>query len=358
MDPSSAVRPVSSHDTLRNSLLAIIAAILCLIVVYHTRSVVVPMLFAVFLTALIYPLAKKLDRWLPFWASVAAIILGITALATVAGFFLVGAVRGVVSNLPKYSDRIEQVASPLLEYARQHGLHVGAVTTEDDARKLAQFVGRGLTSVGQFLGGLLTTMLLTVFALSEVRQLRGRILRACGVEKGQACIATLNAVSRRVAVFVWTKTWISVVVGVAVGIACYAIGIDFALFWGFLALALNFIPYVGQPLAVAPPILLAFIQFESRAPVVIATIVLVGVQCINAYVLDPLAMRNALRISALFLLASVILWGWLLGMARVVLGTPLSVALVVTCEHVPALRPIAAILAERPDPAGPRAGAA
>lgn len=342
------VRPVQPHDTLRNTLLAVIAAILCLIVVYHTRSVVVPMLFALFLTALIYPLAKTLDRWLPFWASVAAIILGLTTLATVIGFFLVGAVRGVVSDLPKYSSRLEQVTSPLLEYARQHGLHVGAVTTEDDARRLAEFVGRGLTSAGQFLGGLLTTMLLTVFALSEVRQLKGRILRACGAERGQACIAVLDAISRRVALFVWTKTWISVAVGVAVGVCCYAIGIDFALFWGFLALALNFIPYVGQPLAILPPIGLAFIQFQSRAPGVIALIALAAVQCVNAYVLDPLAMRNALRISALFLLASVILWGWLLGMAGVVLGTPLSVALVVTCEHVPALRPIAALLTERP----------
>ncbi len=108
-------------------------------------------------------------------------------------------------------------------------------------------------------------------------------------------------------VFLWTQTWVSAVAGIAIGAACYAIGIDFALFWGFMGFVLNFVPYVGRPLAIAPPILLAFIQFESGLPAVAAIVVLTLIQAVNAYVLDPLAMRNALRISALFLIVSVIL---------------------------------------------------
>lgn len=352
MERPPGVVQAGARDTLRNYLLIVIAVVLCLIAVYHTRAVVVPVLFAGFLTILIYPLARALSRWLPFWASVAAIILGLSAAVAVAGIFVVGTVRGLIEELPRYGKRLDQIASPLLEYARQRRLPLTTMTSEEDARALARFIGQGLTSVGWFLGELATVMLLTVFALAEVPRFRARVLRACGQEKGEACLAVLAAIAQRLMVFLWTKTWISAATGVAIGIACYAIGIDFAPFWAFLGFALNFVPYIGQPLAIAPPILLAFIQFESRAPGVVAAIVLIVIQVLNANVLDPLAMRNALRISALFLLVSVVLWGWLLGLAGVVLGTPLSVAFVVTCEHVEGLKPVAALLAE-PLPSAP-----
>ena len=54
-------------------------------------------------------------------------------------------------------------------------------------------------------------------------------------------------------------------------------GVEHAVFWGFLAFALSYIPYIGFWLAVVPPMLIAWSQIGW----IPAVIILVGAAIIN-----------------------------------------------------------------------------
>ena len=61
---------------------------------------------------------------------------------------------------------------------------------------------------------------------------------------------------------------------------CYLFGVDFALFFGFLAFLLNFIPQVGSLVATVFPVLLAFLEMNSLPMVGLFAALLIAVQLI------------------------------------------------------------------------------
>ena len=65
-------------------------------------------------------------------------------------------------------------------------------------------------------------------------------LRALSAEPG-AKIGYFRAIASRVQSYLAIKTILSLVMGGAVGVWAYALGIDFAVLWGLLAFALNYI---------------------------------------------------------------------------------------------------------------------
>ena len=65
--------------------------------------------------------------------------------------------------------------------------------------------------------------------------------------------------------------------------------------------------------------------------------------------IDPRLMGRQIVLSPLVILASLLFWGWLWGVAGAFLATPLTLSLLVACHEVAPLRPIALLLSNQPD---------
>lgn len=200
-------------------------------------------------------------------------------------------------------------------------------------------------------------VILTVFALVETRGLARRIRRAFGPERGGEILAALEPMGASIQQYLRTKTLVSLVTGAVVYVACLAIGIDFAFVWGALVFLLNYLPYVGPVVAVLPAIAMAFLQYDSPARGIVAALVLGVIQWLSGSVIEPQILGRSLKLSVLFLLVSMIFWGWFWGLAGVVLAIPLSSAAAIACLHIDRLKPIAALLgATPPGENGPAGG--
>jgi AI-2 transport protein TqsA len=69
-----------------------------------------------------------------------------------------------------------------------------------------------------------------------------------------------------------------------------------------------------------------------------------GLLAIDQYIgnyLDPRLLGRTLNISSLVVLISVIFWGWIWGVIGTLLAVPMTATIMIACDHVPALRPIA-----------------
>jgi predicted PurR-regulated permease PerM len=100
-----------------------------------------------------------------------------------------------------------------------------------------------------------------------------------------------------------------------------------AAFWGFLAFALSFIPYLGFWLAVIPPMLIAW----SELGPMYAVIILIGAAFINFIaenILFPQAAGKGLKISPAVVFISLVFWGFVLGSIGALLAVPLTLALI------------------------------
>ena len=104
---------------------------------------------------------------------------------------------------------------------------------------------------------------------------------------------------------------ISIICGTIYGLSAWALGLPFPLALAFIAGFLDLIPMVGATIAGAILVLAALTQGVTEAVIMLA-IVLVYQQVEN-YVLQPTILGKAADVSGFFVMASVLVFGTLLG---------------------------------------------
>ncbi len=101
------------------------------------------------------------------------------------------------------------------------------------------------------------------------------------------------------------------------------LGVDFALTWGVLSFLFGFVPNIGFILSLAPPALLALVQFSWQR----AVAVVIGYFVINFVaenVLKPRLIRSGIDMSLLEIFISLIFWNFVLGPIGAILSVPLT----------------------------------
>ena len=118
--------------------------------------------------------------------------------------------------------------------------------------------------------------------------------------------------------------------------------------WGFLAVLLRFIPFVGSWMAALLPVVLSF----AIAPGLVQPLLVLGVfivlELLTANVAEPVLFGHSTGVSPVALLVAAAFWAWVWGPIGLVLSTPLTVCLVVLGQHVPRLKFLSLLLGDQP----------
>jgi predicted PurR-regulated permease PerM len=77
---------------------------------------------------------------------------------------------------------------------------------------------------------------------------------------------------------------------------------------------------------------------------VLVTVSLMVMQFVMGNVFEPQVMGKNLNLSPIVILLSLIFWGWLWGVVGMFLAVPITSALKIICENIPALKPLAAAM--------------
>ena len=124
--------------------------------------------------------------------------------------------------------------------------------------------------------------------------------------------------------YVAIKTAMSLLTGILIAVYLMVLKVDYALLWGVLAFALNYVPNIGSIIAAVPAVLLAVVQFgPGRALAAAAGYLLVNVAM--GSILEPRLMGRGLGLSTLVVFLSLLFWGWLLGPVGMLLSVPLTI---------------------------------
>jgi len=203
----------------------------------------------------------------------------------------------------------------------------------------------GVTSVLQLI---VLVLLLVGFMLAEgasfARKLPG--VRAVGGPDFSA----LTRVTGDVQKYLGIKTMVSAATGLCAWGLCDGTGLDFAILWGLVAFALNFIPAIGSIVAAIPPMLLALVQSGFGHFALIGAGYLL-INTIWGNIIEPTLQGRRFGIATIVVVLSVLFWGWLLGIAGMFLAVPLTMLVKVALDTTPELRWLAALLEqEKPVP--------
>ena len=115
--------------------------------------------------------------------------------------------------------------------------------------------------------------------------------------------------------FLAVTTVFAVIVGVADTLLLLWLDVPLAPLWGLLAAVCNYIPYVGFIIGLIPPALLSLFQgdWQQMLLVIVAYIIL---NSVLTSLIPPYFVGDAVGLSMVLTLVSVIFWAWVLGPAR------------------------------------------
>lgn len=303
-------------------------------------AVLVPLVVAAFVTLLTFPIVQALRRsGVPRVLAVTMTVLVILAAVVGPSAGIAAAVRRFGAAAPEYEDRLRQMATGVLAWLRAYDIETSVIAGFlDPARVLNVLVG-GLTAMlTLFWVGFLVVLIagFMLFAATAISDRRGLALPD-GLRENLARV-TLD-----IQAYLSVKFVVSLGTGLAAGGWAWLLGVDFAVLWGMLAFLLNFVPNIGSVLAAFPPSLLALVQFgPGRAALMVLGYI--GVNSVFSYFIEPYLLGRRLNLSPLIVVVSIITWGWVWGLAGVLLAVPMTMVVKLGLENSDHFRWIADLM--------------
>jgi predicted PurR-regulated permease PerM len=355
---------------------------------YWAQAVFIPVALAGFLTFLLSPLVNRLRQLgLPRTPSVIVAVLFSAALLGGVGWVVTDQISSLLQELPKYRQTVKEKVRAIKQVAggsshlqdmitdikKELGGGLPARPPGQEAREdeeaaeqpqvppqptavviepqRAAWMSRltdFLSPMLEYLGELALAIILVIFMLLKREELRNRIIRLAGQGKIVAATKFVDEAGHRVSRFLLMQAIVNASFGLLFGLGLLAIGVKYALLWGFLGAMLRYLPYIGPYLAVTFPISLSVAMTEGWG----ATLEVIGLfltlELIISNFIEPRLYGHSMGVSEIAMLVSAAFWAFLWGPIGLVLSSPLTVCLVVLGRYIPQLEFLSVLLGDEP----------
>ncbi|WDZ82951.1 AI-2E family transporter [Micromonospora cathayae] len=305
-------------------------------------SVVWPVVIALLLTTLTWPLARFLRRhgWPP---ALAASVVTVLFLLAAAGIVVLIAVP-VASQSGELADGVVGGIQQLREWAAGPPLNIGddEVTSAFDTAvariqdSVGSIVTATLTGVGTIVNGLVTAVLalfLMFFFLKDgprflpwlTRQLPGRLATDVPTVAARSW-DTLGA-------FVRSQAFVGLLDAVFIGLGLWIVGVPLVLPLAVLTFVAAFVPIVGALFAGFVAVLIALVS-NGPTDALIVLAIIVAVQQLEGNVFQPMVQSRGLGLHAAVVLLAVTLGGSLAGIVGSLLAVPVAALIAVFWNYL------------------------
>jgi predicted PurR-regulated permease PerM len=212
------------------------------------------------------------------------------------------------------------------------------------------YVVMGTASALAGIGQLVVVIALVYFLLIAGDSFRRTLMRISGdtLSKKKVTLQILDEIDSQIQRYLLVQIAASALLGVVAWLIFASIGLENALFWGFVGGVLHLIPYAGPTAFVLLVGLVAYAQFESLQPVVLVIGSMLTIVAVIGLLLVPWLTQRVGRLNAVTVFVSLLVWGWLWGVWGLLLGIPIVMAINAVCERIEDLQPISEFLGYAP----------
>ncbi len=320
-------------------------SILIAFLLSELSHLLIPLALAIFFAVLLQPVLAWFERksW-PLGLSL--VVISLTSISTIAliGLMIYQTGVSLVKQKEKLLAQINVKLQGILEWVQQiSGVEINAldITSALSQMMSADWIikssGTLAGVLGSFTGIFVMTSLYLIILLGGILKYEQYIhYLEEGDDDGEKNILQgFEQVKNSIVTYIKVKFFMSLCTGCGFGLVCWFFGIDFALFWGFLAFVLNFIPTVGSIVATVPPILLGLIQLSTIPTLLLLALCLIVIQFFFGNFLEPKLLGTSLSLNTVVVILGLVFWGYLWGVTGMILSVPLLVLLKVILTQIP-----------------------
>lgn len=301
--------------------------------IHLAQSIIIPLLLALFVAILSYPIVTGLERIkVPQSLAVLIAVISILFAGTVLGQFVNSSIQSFSASMPEYKIKLIEHLEDI-SYLREIEILDKPLSQTLTAMQPEQAMSIGvnlLSNASNIVSKTFLILLAAVFILLDAKLFRDKV-HSLSTTKGLLANKVDHFITS-VKSYMLIKTGVSLLTGAVISLTLWLIGIEHFFLWGLLAFLLNYIPTIGSILAAVPAICLAFVQMGSATALLVAA-VFIATNVIIGNLIEPRFMGKGLGLSTTVVFISLIFWGWLLGSVGMLLSIPLTMVLKIASDN-------------------------
>ncbi len=351
-DVHASVNAASSHSRY----LVIIAFLLCAFAAGIAATVIVPIVIAILVALMLAPAVRGLQNWHVPRLIGTTIVLGI-AIGVLLGVImgLANPAREWLDRMPRALTRIEASLSDLrkpIKVATKASEQIQKITTTDTNRKSVQVVSsepqpmtRVLNAAPAAVISFIATLFLTFLMLLHGDDLLRKFVGFTPhLHARRGLVTATRFAQRELSNYVLTITAINAGLGMATAVALWFLDVPDPWLWGGIVALLNYAPYVGPALSAVALTVVGFYQTAQPLQALALPGVFLGLHLLESQLLTPHLVGRRLKLDPVVVFISLLLFGWLWGVAGMLLAVPLLTCAKIIAERVPQLETWARVL--------------
>jgi predicted PurR-regulated permease PerM len=202
-----------------------------------------------------------------------------------------------------------------------------------------------LYSTPEFLVSTVLLVILVYFLLAYDGVFLGKIVKMLPKltdKKRAVCI--LQEIEGHVSRYLLTVTLINLGLGIVVGGTVGLLGLSNPIMWGVLVAVLNFVPYLGALCGIICMTIGAVLSYDSLGYAMLFPAAYLVIATIEGNLVTPWVMGRSLTLNPVMILLSIAFWGWIWGIAGVILAVPILAAFKIFCAHIKQMEGVAEFL--------------
>lgn len=336
-----------------NIALSILVAFVFIWVLIIGIDIILPFTIAVFLTFVLDPLVTLLQKIkLPRSLAVLLTMVISFVFLYLLGLLVYSNIQTFVSQWPAYEERLVALLQGIVrsfeklidqEITVDLWKNIDWFNTIQDF-SIAQNVVSGVGNFFTFFGKMLLVIVFMAYMLMGKTNLKNKIAKAFQVNQAERIEDIIDAVTLKIQKYIGTKLIVSFITGGIALLIFYVFGLDFAVFWAVVIFMFNFIPNIGSIIASILPVIFSILQFGAFGTALWLLIALSILQFVLGNILEPRLMGYSLDLSPMIVILSLIFWGYIWGVAGMLISVPMLATITIIFEKFDSLRFISVFL--------------
>ena len=325
---------------------------------YFLRPVLLPVVLALLLSYLFRPLVRGLSKVrVNKHLGAALVLVGVMAVIGCGISYLATPAAGWLDKAPYGLQQLQQKLLPLkkpMEQVAQASGEIEKLAAPDPAagkpNPVVEVRQNRMSDVlyGRTTEFLISTVLLLIllyFLLAYDTVFLGKVIKLMPtLQDKRRAVSILHEIESHVSKYLLTVTLINIGLGAAVGITVGLLGLQNPIMWGVMVAVLNFVPYLGALVGIVCMTIGAVLSYDSLGYAMVFPAVYLFIATIEGNFITPYVMGRSLTLNPVIILLSLTFWGWMWGIAGIILAVPILAAFKIFCAHVEEMEPIAEFL--------------
>jgi AI-2 transport protein TqsA len=341
---------VSSSTKAATTSLVLLSVLATIAALYLLRPILIPIALALLLACLFSPVTTFLRRLLRLSPIGAAVTLFF--LAALLGLYLASLTfESVIQAANTLASDVKDLAGVTSRWVddvyREHPLLRSVLPNSktinllgDMNALLVQGLRSSADSVTYVFIQSFIILILVLFLLAEGEMLAPKAVRffAQTVGDQKSSERTFKTITSKIREFLLARTLINLGLGAALALVLWLMGVRYALVLGLCAAVTNYIPYVGQVVGGAIPVVLTLGQTGSLGNAIIVAAIFLALVGLEGYVVTPFVMGKSLDLNGTTVLIACLFWGFLWGLVGLILAMPITASIKLVFEEIPSLK--------------------